>query len=889
MEYLGKEKFGSFAVDGYLKPMPDKPWFTDYYPGNLSDRGKGTISAIETGQEIQMRNTDSNPNYQISWVHIKDGNKHIYISTKVLITDITWGYLNERNMIYGTPVTVDGKDYKLRVLTGGVEINPDSPGALPTDNEWDTIIQNTANITGLPKPTTEDLTNTNTYGQLDGTHNQMWNWWGINTICQETRTGFNQLLLKVTRGYKSAVSMESYDQTNHNKAFGWRPVLEYIETDPPEKPTIITPTGMEAKPGVINTEPIRIETTFNNPGGTFKHMDYEIWDIDLNKRVANIRMFKTNDVVSPQVVVGHRYKLMVTHTNTADQISPQATAYFMWGTLYKYKLAETTSIPQYEKLKAYTGGEDLIMKPQTFPETENSKIRLVPKTMNSIQAGKTTTTKELEFSASTKTPVIGDKLIKDKDIYTLANVTTQLGEYHTNQPVVVVDDISSRTLFWGHGYGKKSCLFRDRIYIAYINESTRIAYLINTDLAGKDVKRLWTISSTDLRSISITQDKDTVYTVVAKGNEILLYAHSDDKQIITKVISAPNIRYTHITSTMDSRNNYLVLATRETYTSGSTSVNSMKAYWVNVSNLDNVTVKNTFVIEAGTVSANIGTPVVVDTKSTTGDNIKLIYAHKPSDKVGLFERTCSFQSLSDATMIQDLGDIYASAVTVFAQEVTEHNGTDTVAVLYLFQDSSSVYKLMSYFTTAEGVSPYKQVASTSNSIMQYQVTYSKEQGFTAVYSILSGVMYKSHIKNISDTWSSVESIDTFPSRGAGALFECVNLNPISYGKYPGLLILNQEEALRKDSLIFKADYVLRDSQNIIELDKPITTQAGETIKFLDYDLEVKAGEETATVTPTTITEDYYEYEAEFGKKQEERKVTVVGRNSKLTTLYYYNY
>ncbi|NFC29173.1 hypothetical protein EXM98_19035 [Clostridium botulinum] len=874
MEYIGIEKFGSLRANGNAQVMPTRPWFTDNYPGNLSERGEGDITAYAPETEVTIGNTFPSESSKITWVHIKDGLKHIYVCKQVLATNISWDYLNERNMIFGTPVTIDGKEYKLRVLTGGDLQNQ--------NNEWDTIIRNTANITGLPKPTQEDLTNTNTYGQLDGDHNQLWNWWGIRTICQETL---------YSRGYTGASGSISINPPERSPALGWRPVLEYIELDPPGKPIPVYPTSEDK----TYPEPIKGEITLQtkyNGDGYLEQMEVLVYNYTQQKFEYQTGWID-NTTGAMQLPVtfkaGNNYKITVRHKGTGGIAKGWLELYVIGGELGKYKISEPITVKQFDPIKSYTGGENLIIKPQQFPETENSKIRLVPKTMNSIQAGKTTTTKELEFSASTKTPVIGDKLIKDKDIYTLANVTTQLGEYHTNQPVVVVDDISSRTLFWGHGYGKKSCLFRDRIYIAYINESTRIAYLISTDLAGKDVKRLWTISSTDLRSISITQDKDTVYTVVAKGNEILLYAHSDDKQIITKVISAPNIRYTHITSTMDSRNNYLVLATRETYTSGSTSVNSMKAYWVNVSNLDNVTVKNTFVIEAGTVSANIGTPVVVDTKSTTGDNIKLIYAHKPSDKVGLFERTCSFQSLSDATMIQDLGDIYASAVTVFAQEVTEHNGTDTVAVLYLFQDSSSVYKLMSYFTTAEGVSPYKQVASTSNSIMQYQVTYSKEQGFTAVYSILSGVMYKSHIKNISDTWSSVESIDTFPSRGAGALFECVNLNPISYGKYPGLLILNQEEALRKDSLIFKADYVLRDSQNIIELDKPITTQAGETIKFLDYDLEVKAGEETATVTPTTITEDYYEYEAEFGKKQEERKVTVVGRNSKLTTLYYYNY
>ncbi|MBY6815380.1 hypothetical protein HYH33_18000, partial [Clostridium botulinum] len=208
------------------------------YPSSLSERGKGNIRAIADGHEISLGNTLSSENSQIPWIHLKDGLKHIYVCKQVLATNISWDYLNERNMIYGTPVTIDGKQYKLRVLTGGVERNPDKPGMVPTDNEWDTIIQNTANITGLPKPTTEDLTEANTYGQLDGKHNQHWNWWGINTICQETRTLTSS---KITRGYSSAASFTSYDAISSNSACGWRPVLEYIEIDPPSKPIPVYP------------------------------------------------------------------------------------------------------------------------------------------------------------------------------------------------------------------------------------------------------------------------------------------------------------------------------------------------------------------------------------------------------------------------------------------------------------------------------------------------------------------------------------------------------------------------------------------------------------------------------------------------------------------------
>ncbi|EKN41948.1 hypothetical protein CFSAN001627_09988 [Clostridium botulinum CFSAN001627] len=231
----------------------------------------------------------------------------------------------------------------------------------------------------------------------------------------------------------------------------------------------------------------------------------------------------------------------------------------------------------------------------------------------------------------------------------------------------------------------------------------------------------------------------------------------------------------------------------------------------------------------------------------------------------------------------------ASSTSVFAQMFTERDGIDTMFVTYRFQDVAGTYKLRSYAIRSNGEKQHNQIASTSNIITQHQVTYSKDQGFIALYAILAGVIYKSSQYNISDKWSSVEAVESFESRGAGFIFECVNLNPISYGKYPGLLVLAQNPSERTDALKFKANFKLDTKSNTIILDKPITTQVGEVIKFLDYDLEIKAGEETATITPTEITNDYYEYDAKFDKKEAERKVIVVGRNSKLTTLYYYNY
>ncbi len=435
MEYIGIEKFGSFLDNGAAYTIPDRPWFTDNYPGSLSERGKGNIRAIADRHEISLGNTLSNENSQIPWIHLKDGLKHIYVCKQVLATNISWDYLNERNMIYGTPVTIDGKDYKLRVLA---------------ENEWIGIIRNVYNISGLPMPTQEDLTDTNTYGQLDGQHNQLWNWWGIWTTCQETISGS-----VMERGYSNVNKVTYYSASASFKDAGWRPVLEYIEIDPPEKPTIITPKGEVAKPQVIGQSPIEIETEFNNPGGVLKSMTYTIHDIYLNKQVANATVSSTKTSVDFKGEVGHRYQLNIAHTNTADQVSLNAVTYFMWGKLNKYKLSEPVALKIWENLKAYTTGQELIMKPQTFPETENSKIRLVPQVMNNLTVGGVTGN-ELEFSASTKTPVVGDKIIKDSEIYTISEIEQGVKPANIESIVYRTTDRDKPTISWSYRQVKKA-------------------------------------------------------------------------------------------------------------------------------------------------------------------------------------------------------------------------------------------------------------------------------------------------------------------------------------------------------------------------------------------------------------------------------------------------
>ncbi|WP_241582096.1 hypothetical protein, partial [Rosenbergiella nectarea] len=91
------------------------------------------IVALSEGSEFSLVDTHTNELAHITWVYIKDGNKQLYISNKVLLTNVSWNILNYKGMIYGTPVTIDGTEYKLRSLT---------------KTEWQNIVENQSNITG---------------------------------------------------------------------------------------------------------------------------------------------------------------------------------------------------------------------------------------------------------------------------------------------------------------------------------------------------------------------------------------------------------------------------------------------------------------------------------------------------------------------------------------------------------------------------------------------------------------------------------------------------------------------------------------------------------------------------------------------------------------------
>lgn len=178
-------------------------------------------------------NTPSDDAKKLQWVKIKDGDKTLLICDRVILVNVTWNDLNSAGWIFGKEVNIDSAKYKLRSLTGGTgprSTNDWYSGGTPANNEWDRFVTREEVITGLPAPVSSDLDSSLNSTDLSSAHNQLWNWMGVYTWCQETYS--SNTSYRAVRGYLSARYWSDLNATISYPRLGFRPVLEILNTDP---------------------------------------------------------------------------------------------------------------------------------------------------------------------------------------------------------------------------------------------------------------------------------------------------------------------------------------------------------------------------------------------------------------------------------------------------------------------------------------------------------------------------------------------------------------------------------------------------------------------------------------------------------------------------------
>lgn len=220
-------KLGTLYVGGSKIARPTRPWRIDSSPPGAPSAGD--ITSFSSGQTIEIRDTDASDAYKIQWREVNAGSKKLLVADRNLLVNVSWNDLNAQSLVFGKTITIDGQQYKLRLLTvGSNRRNGDRyTGGTPTNNEWDQIIVNEAGYSGLPTPSLSDLDTDQTSADYSSAHSQYWNWLYIYSWGQETFSDNG-----VLRGYYSARYWDYSGASHRNPDCGWRPVLEVLNSAP---------------------------------------------------------------------------------------------------------------------------------------------------------------------------------------------------------------------------------------------------------------------------------------------------------------------------------------------------------------------------------------------------------------------------------------------------------------------------------------------------------------------------------------------------------------------------------------------------------------------------------------------------------------------------------
>ncbi|MGF9817245.1 hypothetical protein [Brevibacillus agri] len=240
--YSGVVELGSLLNNGTEVNRPVRPYSPTTGSNDFPGYPNGDIPIAQNGMTgWALGNTSTNAAKKLKWHALKEGNKTLLICDRVILVNVSWNDLNALGYVTGTPVVIDGRNYTLRLLTGGNYYrdsnNIHAGGVQP--NEWDRFIGNEDLITGLLTPNSIDTNATLNEVDLLSAHNQMWNWAGIQTIVQERGYGGNLISLRGSASAK-CFSQGSWTVSTRTSSAGWRPVLEVLNSAPSDPSGITT-------------------------------------------------------------------------------------------------------------------------------------------------------------------------------------------------------------------------------------------------------------------------------------------------------------------------------------------------------------------------------------------------------------------------------------------------------------------------------------------------------------------------------------------------------------------------------------------------------------------------------------------------------------------------
>ena len=140
----------------------------------------------------------------------------------MLLARISWQDLDEAGYVYGKELSLDGYNFRCRLLTGGDTPQDDPYQGATRPNEWDTLVGGVGS--NSPQPDLADNAAPLSPDHLASPHNRLWNWFGAVSWTAEPVA--SRADGRVCRGYHGPTYF--YDNTvdHRHEDIGWRPVLE---------------------------------------------------------------------------------------------------------------------------------------------------------------------------------------------------------------------------------------------------------------------------------------------------------------------------------------------------------------------------------------------------------------------------------------------------------------------------------------------------------------------------------------------------------------------------------------------------------------------------------------------------------------------------------------
>ena len=237
MRFLGVRRFGGLYLDGTAVPRPTRPWLIDLSslcpypglePGDIADFARAPDMA-----RWRLGDTPADDASALQWVVLEGEGQTLMVCDRVILVRISWDDLDEAGFVQGRPVAIDDAAWTCRLMSGGDSFRVPGDGfsgGAPV-NEWDRLVAGDQAIEGLPAGGPLHLADATGEASRMQPHNQLWNWFGVNTWSRDPYRGRESA--RCCRGYRSARFFYLNTRSHRHEDIGWRPVLTFARAAAP--------------------------------------------------------------------------------------------------------------------------------------------------------------------------------------------------------------------------------------------------------------------------------------------------------------------------------------------------------------------------------------------------------------------------------------------------------------------------------------------------------------------------------------------------------------------------------------------------------------------------------------------------------------------------------